>query len=221
MSKTTLLLADDHRVFVDALATYLAQDFDVIGKVNDGHALIRQVRKHRPDVVVADLSMPGLGGLGAMRDVHDDCPETRFVMLTMHADAMLACEALRVGALGYVLKTSPAEELVAAIQAAVEGQVYISSVLANEVMTAQAASQHSPQARGKHLTPRQWQVLRLVVEGRSMKEIGSSLKISHRTVEMHKYEVMRILGVSTGAELIQHALTRGLIDMNMDCAVVA
>jgi DNA-binding NarL/FixJ family response regulator len=221
MSKTSLLLADDHRIFVDALASYLSREFHLIGTVHDGHALIAAVREHRPKVVITDLSMPGLGGLQAMRSVHAECPSVRFIILTQHMDAMLACEAIRMGASGYVLKTSPADELVSAIHAAVEGRLFVSPLLANEVMAAQAAAQQSPQRRGKHLTPRQWQVLRLVVEGLTMKEVAASLDISPRTVEMHKYEIMHVLGVRTAAELIQHALTRGLIDMNMDCAVIA
>ena len=206
MSRPRVILADDHTLVAEALAQFLGESCDLLAVVDDGRKLVEAVRRHRPDVVVADVSMPELSGLEAMRRLKTQGIETRFIFITMYADSHVAAEALRCGAAGYVLKTSAAEELRRAVSDAMMGRVYITALIAGDVMAAMAAPESSPVDR---LTLRQREVLRLVAKGQSMKEIAATLELSPRTVETHKYEMMHTLGVETTAELIQFAFRSG------------
>jgi DNA-binding NarL/FixJ family response regulator len=209
MPRTTLLIADDHAVVAQALAQMLARAYDVVAIVNDGVEVVEAARRLRPDVIVSDLSMPGLSGLDALRRLKAEGVRTRVIFLTMYDDPALAAEAMRAGASGYLLKQAAGEELLAAIRDVLAGRVYVSPKLAGDVI----ASIASPRpASDDKLTLRQREVLRLVAQGKSMKEVAAVLHLSPRTVETHKYEMMHSLGVHTTAELIRFAYQHGMAD---------
>jgi DNA-binding NarL/FixJ family response regulator len=209
MLTTKVLLADDHAVVAQGLESLLKKSFDLVGVVHDGRALVDAAGKLRPDVIVTDLSMPGLNGLDAIGQIRSRHPAIKIVVLTMHPDTQLAVEAFRAGASGYVLKVSPAEELIRAIAEVAEGGGYVTPLLAKDLIAILLEARG--QASGTPLTPRQREVLQLIAEGRTMKEVASILKISPRTAETHKYEIMHVLGVKTTAALIQYAVRLKLV----------
>ena len=183
-------------------------EFDVVGAVGDGGQLIDAAKRLRPDVIVTDLSMPGLSGLDVLARLKAEGVDSKVIVLTMHHDANLATIAMRGGAAGYLLKESAGEELLVAIRQALQGRVYLTPALTKEVMERMAglrAASSEPE-----LTPRQRDVLRLIVKGQRMKEIAANLGLSTRTVETHKYEMMETLGLHSTAELVRYALDRGL-----------
>jgi DNA-binding NarL/FixJ family response regulator len=204
--RTKVLLADDHAIVAEGLATLLKDHFDLLETVGDGSALIDAARKLRPDVIVTDIAMPVLSGLEALRRLKATRNEAKVIFLTMHADAQLATEAFRAGASGYVLKQSAGEELIAAIQEVLKGRTYLTPLITKNVI-ANLSESTPPTVK---LTPRQREVLRLIADGRRMKEIGAILELSTRTVESHKYEMMRALGVQSTAELVRYAIQIGL-----------
>ncbi len=206
-----LLLADDHLMVAEALKSLLAREFDLVGVVEDGAAMIEAARKLRPDVIVADVTMPRLNGIGALVRLRQEGIQVPVVFLTMHRDVSFARRALEAGASGFVLKHSASVELVLAIRAALDGKTYLTSQLAGEVLEAMSEGPQRGADPVASLTPRQLEVLQLLAEGRSAKEIGSSLSISPRTVEFHKYQMMETLGLHNGAELIHFAIRNGLI----------
>jgi len=210
MPRTEVLLADDHTVVAEGLQSLLKDTFDLVGVVHDGRALVEAVEKLRPDVVVTDISMPLLNGLDAIQQIRARHPDTRIIVLTMHGETQLAVDAFRKGASGYLLKVSPGEELITAITQVAQGRSYITSLLAKDLITVLL------EARGEDkgdtpLTPRQREVLQLVAEGRTMKEVAAILHISPRTAESHKYEIMQTLGVENTAQLVQYAIRLKLI----------
>jgi DNA-binding NarL/FixJ family response regulator len=197
-------------VVARGLESLLKKSFDLVAVVHDGHALVDAAEKFRPDVIVTDISMPGLNGLDAIRQIRARRPGMKIVVLTMHRDTQLAVEAFRAGASGYVLKVSPAEELISAIAEVAEGRGYVTTQLTKDLITLLLEARGQP-AGGTSLTPRQREVLQLVAEGRTMKEVASILNISPRTAESHKYEIMQVLGVETTAALIQYAIRLRLV----------
>ena len=203
MRRNTVLIADDHTIVVEGLVGLLKEDFDVVGTVSSGELLIDAAKRLRPDVIVTDISMPGLSGLDVLPRLKAERVESRVVVLTMHNDAALATRAIRAGAAGFLLKHSAGEELVTAIQQALQGRVYLTPMLTRDVMErmAQPAGESEPQ-----LTARQREVLRLLVEGQRMKAIAAALQLSTRTVEAHKYEIMQVLDVHSTAELVRYAM---------------
>jgi DNA-binding NarL/FixJ family response regulator len=201
--RTKVLLADDHAIVAEGLATLLKGHFDLVGTVANGKELFDTAQRLHPDVIVADIAMPVLTGLEALRRLK----EARSIFLTMHADAQLATEAFRAGAAGYVLKQSAGEELITAIQEILQGRTYLTPLLTKDVI-ANFTESAPPVVK---LTPRQREVLRLIAEGRRMKEIAAILELSTRTVESHKYEMMRGLGVESTAELVRYAIQIGLV----------
>jgi DNA-binding NarL/FixJ family response regulator len=209
MPKTRVLLAEDHTVVAEGLQALLEEDFELAGTAHDGRELLAAAERLRPDVIVTDLSMPGLNGLDAIRQIKSRQPEAKIVVLTMHRDTQLAAEAMRAGALGYMLKVSPSEELITAIREAARGRMYVTTLLSKDLLTLLLDSASKPQ--GRPLTSRQREVLQLVAEGRTMKEVAAELQISPRTAESHKYDIMQALGVQTTAELIQYAVRNKLI----------
>ena len=209
MKRHTVLLADDHAIVTEGLARLLREhEFDVVGAVGDGQLLIDAARQHRPDVIVTDLSMPGLSGLDVLARLRAERIDSKVVVLTMHNDADLATVAMRAGASGFLLKESAGEELVAAIRQALQGHVYLTPALTRDVMERMAGSAGASEPQ---LTPRQRDVLRLIVKGQRMKEIAANLGLSTRTVETHKYEMMEALGLHSTAELVRYALDRRLV----------
>jgi DNA-binding NarL/FixJ family response regulator len=215
MNKTRVLLADDHTIVAEGLRSLLEDEFEFVGLVNDGRALVDAARKLKPDVIVADISMPLLNGLDAARQLKREGSTAKIIFLTMHAEAQLAAEAFRSGASGYLLKSSAGEELITAIHEVVKGRVYVSPLITRDVLGFLMDSARQPEQPVDKLTPRQREVLQLIAEGRTMKEVASILNISSRTVESHKYEMMEALGVQTNAELVQYAIRIGLVSVSV------
>jgi DNA-binding NarL/FixJ family response regulator len=208
MNRPKLLLADDHTMFSQGLQRLLEDEFELVGAVGDGHALVEAARRLNPDVIVVDISMPVMNGFDAVRQLSKEGVTAKIIFLTMHADDRLLAEAFRCGGSGYVLKQSAGEELIAAIRQVLEGHKYVTPLIATE--WAEDISKRVKGAQKLTLTPRQREVLQLVIEGCTMKEIATRLGISARTAESHKYEMMEGLGVDTTAELIQYAVKLGL-----------
>ena len=206
MSGPKILLADDHTMFVQGLQSFLEDEFELVGTVADGQALAEAARRLDPDVIVVDISMPVLNGLDAVRQLVKEGTRAKIIFLTMHADEQLMAEAFRCGGSGYVLKQSAGEELITAIRQVLAGHTYVTPLVAAE--SARSLGKHP--AQSLRLTPRQREVLQLIIEGRTMKEVAAQLGISTRTAESHKYEMMKGLGVETTAELIQYAIKLGL-----------
>jgi DNA-binding NarL/FixJ family response regulator len=211
MALTTVLIADDHTVVAEGLGELLQDWFKLVGTVSDGRALLAAADRLRPDVIVTDVSMPLLNGLDAVRQIKISLPKTKVVVLTMHADPQLAVQAFRAGASAYLLKVSSGEELVKAINEALHGRVYLSSLISRDLIGVLLEAKRDTAVGKPQLTPRQREVLQLIAEGRTMKEIASILNISPRTAESHKYEIMQALGVDTTAALVQYALRLKLI----------
>jgi DNA-binding NarL/FixJ family response regulator len=205
--RSRILVADDHTIVLEGLVSLLKETFDVVGSVGDGQVLLDAAKRLRPDVIVTDISMPGLSGLEVLRRLKADRFETRVIVLTMHNDAELATRVLRAGASGFLLKQSAGEELVTAIHQALLGHVYLTPSVTKEVMARMAAPAGKADVP---LTTRQRDVLRLLVEGRRMKEIAQILELSTRTVETHKYEMMQALGLHSMAELVRYAIEHRL-----------
>jgi len=207
MARPTLLLADDHAIVMEGLASLLRGEFSLVGAVADGARLIEAARQHRPDVIVTDVAMPGMSGLEALRQLRAEAINAKVVFLTMHADAQLAAEALRAGAAGFVVKHAAGKELVAAIHTVLRGGRYLPAQLASGVLTALA---NGDRQEVGSMTPRQRQVVTMIAEGLTMKEVAAALGLSPRTVEAHKYQVMQTLGLQTTADLIRYALEHRL-----------
>ncbi len=208
MRRYSVLVADDHAIVKEGLVTLLEEhDFDVVGAVGDGHELLEAARRLRPDVIVTDLSMPGQSGLDVLTRLKAEGVDSKVIVLTMHRDADLATRAMRAGATGFLLKHSAGEELLTAIQQALEGRTYLTPALTKEVLERMAVP---PDGAGPKLTARQLDVLRLIVEGRRMKEIAATLQLSVRTVETHKYQMMQALGMDSTAELVKYAIEHRL-----------
>ena len=209
MRPFTVLIADDHAIVKEGLVSLLkGHGFDVVGAVADGDELLDAARRLRPDVIVTDISMPGQSGLDALTRLKAEHTDSRIIVLTMHHDAELATRVMRAGASGFLLKHSAGEELLTAINQAIEGRVYLTPTMTREVIERMAvpSNQAEPQ-----LTARHREVLRLILDGRRMKEIAAALNLSARTVETHKYQMMQILGVASTAELVKYAIEHRLI----------
>ncbi len=205
-----MLLADDHTLVAEACRKLLEPEFEVVGIVSDGHAMIRANIVLKPDVIVSDIAMPSLNGLDAGEQVKRSTPSVRIIYLTMIPDSELAAEAFRRGASGYLLKTSAAPELATAVREALNGRLYISPQVTNSSLPDFLRS-HKTDREKRTLTPRQREVLQLLAEGRSMKEAANVLNLTTRTIAFHKYRIMAILGLHTNSELVQYALRNFLI----------
>lgn len=210
MNKPTILLADDHQIVLEGLKTLLSKDFTLLSIVTDGSALVREARARRADVIVADISMPSLNGIDAVRQIRAAGVDSKIVFLTMHADLTYVTRALDAGASAYVLKHSASDELVTAIREALRGGTYVSPALRGPSLDEQLNPTRRVNKHVIELTPRQREVLQLLAEGKSAKEIAAALGISSRTVETHKYKMMDDLGLKSSAQLVQYAVKHGL-----------
>jgi len=208
--RARVLLADDHRMVSEGLKGLLNEDFDLVGTVEDGREMIDAVRKLRPDVIVADISMPKLNGIEALEELKRLDPGVKMVFLTMHQELAYARRALDAGAMGYVLKHSAPAELVMAVKAALDGKTFITPALAGDVLHSIQAGTASAQDPVASLTHRQREILQLMAEGRTAKEIADMLAISPRTVEFHKYRILESLNLKTSADLIRFAVKHGI-----------
>ncbi len=211
MTRARLLFADDHRIVVEGLKSILAGQFDLIGVVEDGRKMVEAARTLKPDLIVADISMPLLNGIEALEELRKEGLDIPVVFLTMHRETEYASLALEAGAAGYVLKHAAPEELVQAVRVALEGGTYVSPSLAAELFQAERAKSRRNDEPRVTLSARQRDVLRLLADGHSAKEIAKALDISSRTVEFHKYKLMESLGLKNSAELIQFAIKQGIV----------
>jgi DNA-binding NarL/FixJ family response regulator len=210
MKRPRVLLADDHRIVTEGLKSLLEPEFELVGIVEDGRALLAAAEKLRPDVIVADISMPLLNGIDSVRQIKKAHGEIKVVFLTMHPDVAYAVSAFEAGASGYVLKHSAPAELVTAIRSALNGKTFVTPLLAGEFM--QLTKERTGQRdEFTGLTPRQREILQLLAEGHSAKEIAAVLNISSRTVEFHKYRIMKDLGLKSAAEMVHYAVKHGMI----------
>ena len=213
MTRPRVLLADDHKIVVEGLRTILEQEFELVGTVEDGRALLEAAEKLNPDVIVTDISMPLLNGIEAAQQIKKLTPKVKIVFLTMHPDVTYATRALEAGASGYVLKHAAPSELITAIKEVLNGRIYLTPMIAKGVLDSFMSDPHRRRKAVIELTPRQREVLQLTSEGRSAKEIASILNISTRTVEFHKYRAMESLGLRTSADLIQYAIKHGIVSV--------
>jgi DNA-binding NarL/FixJ family response regulator len=207
-----VLLADDHRLLREAFVKLLEPDCDVLGAVTDGRALLEAAPKLRPDVVVVDIAMPLLNGLDAARQLKRSMPSLKVIFLTVSEDPDLAAEAFRAGGSAFLLKNSAASELVQAIQDVMQGRSYVTPLATRDMVDNLLRKPESGKG-ARELSPRQREVLQLLAEGRTMKEIASVLKITARTVAFHKYTMMAELGIKTTAELVQYAVKARIVSL--------
>ncbi len=213
MKKTRVLLADDHTIVAEGLVSLLEQDFELVGRVDNGRDLLKKAEELSPDVIVTDISMPLLNGIEALRQLKKTKPDVRVVFLTVHADVSYITEAFRAGAAGYVLKQSAAEELRSAIKAVHEGRTYLTPLITKDFLNDILNTDEGLDSVNVTLTPREREVLQLLAEGHAVKEIAAVLDISPRTVEFHKYNIMEKLGLRTTAELTQYAIKHGVVSV--------
>ena len=211
MKKTRLLIADDHTLVLEGLKRILESDFDLVGMAENGRELLRLAEEFKPDVVLVDISMPLLNGIDAAKQLLKLTPQPKVIFVTMHADSDYVAEAFRAGASGYLLKRSAATELVTAIQEVMKGRYYVTPLVTREALSPLFGGAPEPRRLSSTLTSRQREVLQLVAEGRSVKEIASILQVSAKTVEFHKSALMDRLGIHTTAELTRYAIEHGVI----------
>ena len=212
MRRPRVLLAEDHRLLREAFAKLLEPDCDVVGAVADGRALLEAVPKLRPDVVVVDIAMPLLNGLDAARQVKRSMPSVKVIFLTVSEDPDLAAEAFRAGGSAFLLKNSAASELLQAITDVMQGRSYVTPLATRDMVDNLLRRPGSPRG-ARELSPRQREVLQLLAEGRTMKEIASILNITARTVAFHKYSMMEDLGIKSTAELVQYAIRARIVSL--------
>lgn len=213
MNKPRLILADDHKIVVEGLKNILEPEFDLVGVFEDGRALLEAQKKLHADVIVADISMPLLNGIEAVKQIKNADQHVKVVFLTMHPDVSYAAEAFEAGASGYVLKHSAPSELVRAINEALKGRTYVTPMIAGELMESYRNGNHKKNQTLSKLSTRQREVLQLLAEGKLAKEVAGILNISTRTVEFHKYKMMEELGIKTSAELVQYAVKHGIVSV--------
>ncbi len=210
MRKPTLLLAEDHSLVADGIRLIVQSEFDVVAAVSDGLELVEKFGKLKPDIVVADVSMPNLNGIDALRRIQKEGIRTKVVILTGAADVNIATEAFRAGAVGFVLKHAASTELLTALREAQQGRTFITPRIAQEVLQ-RLMDPKDRSEENVRLTDRERQVLQLIAEGKSSKEAAALLDIAPRTIEFHKRNVMDKTGLRTTAELARHAARLGLV----------
>jgi len=213
MRKFRVLLADDHKIVLEGLKSLLEPEFDLVGTVEDGIALVKEAERLHPDVIVADISMPLLNGIEAVRQIKKTDDRIKVVFLTMHPDVAYATMAFEAGASGYVLKGSASRELITAINDAMKERTYVTPMIAGELLQSYKKTQPGQDVFNKKLTHRQEEILQLLAEGYPIKEIANILHISPRTVETHKYNMMQELGLKTTTDLVKYAIKQGIISI--------
>lgn len=209
MNRPRIVIADDHRLVGDAFAKLIAEAFEVVGVVGDGRQLIRAVQAFSPNAVILDIGMPLMNGLDATEELKRLSPETKIVVLTMSEDPQIATEALRRGASAFLIKAGAGAELIKALHEVMRGQTYITPRIAQKMRD---EWERNPLVEGeKKLTSRQREVLQLLAEGQSMKEVGATLQIATRTVAFHKYKIMGDFRLRSNAELVRFALKKRVL----------
>jgi DNA-binding NarL/FixJ family response regulator len=208
ISRSRILIADDHNLIAELFQQLLARDFDVVGTVGDGRALVRAAVELRPDLILVDIAMPLLNGLDAGRQVKELLPTVKLVYMTLTSDVDVAAKAFALGASGYLLKTCAASEMTLAVHEVLRGKTYLSKTMSRDMVNS-VLWEHKQLVNV--LTNRQREVLQLLAEGKVMKEIGVVLDMHHRTVTYHKYAMMKRLGVRSNAELVRYAIRNHIV----------
>jgi DNA-binding NarL/FixJ family response regulator len=212
MPRPRLILADDHTLLLEGIRRLLEPEFDLVGSVENGQELLAAAKVLKPDIILLDISMPVLNGIDAAHRLRKILPSAKVIFVTMHSDPDYVAEAFRAGAKGYILKRAAASELLAAIREVMKGNHYVSPHVTKSALQSLIASSKPGGKSSERLTPRQREVLQLVAEGKSRKEIGAILNISVKTVEFHKASLMRLLQLRTVADFILYAIKHGIID---------
>jgi len=211
MHRSRILIADDHTLVAELCKKLLENEFEVVGTVSDGRALVQAASELKPDVIVVDIAMPVLNGLDAARKAREIIPAVKLIFLTMNNDPELAAEAFRRGASGYLLKTCASSEMVTAVRKVLRGMTYLSPTLSKDTVDFLRRQRETLGKEEERLTERQREVLQLLAEGKAMKEIGDILKMTTRTVAFHKYRIMEVLDAKNNADLVRYAVRNHLI----------
>ena len=212
MNKPRIVIADDHQILGEGLRRMLEPEFDVVGLVSNGEELLAAAKQHGPDVIIADVSMPTMNGIDAAIQLQKQGSKSKVIFLTMHRDVAYARRAMEAGAVGYILKHSAATELTTAIREALLGRTYVTPVIAGELLESYRDTGSASGKPTHRLTTRQREVLQLVAEGRSAKEVAAELKISIRTAEAHKAKIMGKLNLKSRPELVEYAMKKKLLN---------
>ena len=210
-NRSRILIADDHNLVAELCRKLLETEFDVVGVVGDGRAMVRAASELKPDVIVVDVAMPILNGLDAGRQVKEMLPSVKLVYLTMNPDPEVAAEAFVRGASGYLLKTCASTEMVLAVRAALRGKTYLSRALSRDAIDCLRWQHKELVDENQRLTDRQREVLQLLAEGKVMKEVGGILHMTTRTVAYHKYRIMELIGAKSNAELVKYAVRSHIV----------
>jgi DNA-binding NarL/FixJ family response regulator len=213
MTRPKVLLADDHQIMAEGLRSLLEPEFEVVEVVADGRELVAAAKKHRPELIVADISMPSLNGIEAAVQLREAGVTSRVVFLTMHREVAYARRALEAGAFGFVLKHSAPSDLLTALREAQRGQTYVSPMIAGELLESYREASSNTHDELSRLTSRQREVLQLLAEGRSAKEVAAILRISPRTAEFHRARILAALQIQTTTELVQYAIRHNIIPL--------
>jgi len=213
MSKSRILIADDHALIGELCKRLLESEFEVVGVVADGRTVIRKATELKPDVILLDIAMPGLNGLDAAQRVKTALPSTKILFLTMNSDPEVAAEAFRRGGSGYLIKTCASTEVVVAVREILRGKTYLSPKLPRDLVNDLRRRGKSMVSEERRLTERQREVLQLLAEGKAMKEIGTILHMTTRTVAFHKYRIMEVLGATSTSDLVRYAVRTHVISM--------
>jgi DNA-binding NarL/FixJ family response regulator len=210
MKVLRVLLADHHAIVLEGLRHILEPEFKIVGEVADGRALVAVALMYRPEIIITAISLPLLNGIEAAREIRKINRKVKIIFLTMHADPSYAVSALDAGGSAYILKSAEVAEILVAIREVLSGRVYVSPSIDKEVLRVQMDRTGRREEAQTGLTPRQREVLRLLAEGKSLKEVAAVLKISVKTVEFHKYRIMNQLGIRTNAEMTKYAVKVGV-----------
>jgi len=210
-NRPRVIVADDHTLVAEACKKLLDAEYDVVATVGDGRTLVRAAAALKPQVIIVDISMPLLNGLDAGQQIKKLVPSVKLVYLTMNQDADLAAEAFRYGASGYLLKTCAASELTTAVREVLKGKSYLSPVIAKDTVDFLLRQNEEIVDEGAELTERQREMLQLLAEGKSMKEVGNVLNLTTRTVAFHKYRIMQVLHAHSNAELVRYAIKKHVL----------
>ncbi|CDT23865.1 Two component transcriptional regulator, LuxR family [Vibrio coralliirubri] len=210
MTPKTVLLADDHVMVAEGIKNLLAKEYQVVGIAEDGNALVQKAKELKPDIIVSDISMPIMNGISSAEKIIATNKDVKIILLTMHPELKYAMKALDIGVHGYLLKHAAPEELLTAIKTVLLNKTYITPTLAADIMDAYKNNQGTKDPLDI-LTSRQRQVLQLLAESHSAKEIANILNVSSRTVEFHKYKMVEILKLNSASELVPFAIKNGLV----------
>lgn len=210
MMRPRIFLADDHSMLLEAFSKLLESKYDVVGTATDGRKMLTRVSKLKPDVVIMDIAMPNLNGFDAGEKLKKLLPEVKLVFLTVNDDPDMVTEAFRIGANGYLLKDSAASELFQAIDAVLASKNYVTPKINQGIISSFIKHPGGHKVHG-NLTIRQREVLQLLAEGHTMKQVAADLNITPRTVAFHKYQIMENLDIKTNSELIQYAIKHGIV----------